>query len=142
MLMVRDGAARLFTMRTAFVANQRQDTPMPHLVIEHSTDGHGGLFDITQLMNALHDAAAGTGAMKAADIKVRAMAYANYLVARQHDGFCHVSVYLLEGRTPAQKITISETLRETMARLLPQTKSLSVDIRDMDPVAYRKRLND
>lgn len=29
-----------------------------------------------------------------------------------------------------------------MAELLPQTKSLSVDIRDMDPVAYKKRLNE
>jgi 5-carboxymethyl-2-hydroxymuconate isomerase len=37
---------------------------------------------------------------------------------------------------------VSEALRVVMARLLPHTKSLSVDIRDMDAVAYKKRLND
>ncbi len=115
---------------------------MPHLVIEYSKDGHGGLLDVSKLMEALHDTAADTGAMKAADIKVRATMYSDYLVARQQDGFCHVSVYLLEGRTHAQMIAVSESLRETLAAMLPETKSLSVDIRDMDPIAYRKRLHD
>ncbi|MGM4896323.1 5-carboxymethyl-2-hydroxymuconate Delta-isomerase [Tardiphaga sp. 839_C3_N1_4] len=115
---------------------------MPHLVIEHSTDGHGGLFDATSLMQALHDAAAATGVMQARDVKVRAMAYVDYLLARERDGFCHVTVFMLEGRTPEQKVAVSEALRAAMARLLPQTKSLSVDIRDMDPVAYKKRLNE
>jgi 5-carboxymethyl-2-hydroxymuconate isomerase len=114
---------------------------MPHIVIEHSIDGHAA-FDVTELMRALHDAAAATGVMQAADIKVRAMAYADYLVAGKRAGFCHVSVYLLEGRTPEQKVALSEALRAVMAQLLPQTKSLSVDIRDMDAVAYKKRLLD
>ena len=115
---------------------------MPHLVIEYSTDGHGGLLDVSKLLHAVHDAAAASGVMQAADLKVRATAFPDYLVARRTDGFCHVSVYLLEGRTPAQKIAVSEQLRATLAAMLPQTKSLSVDIRDMDPSAYRKRLND
>ena len=114
---------------------------MPHIVIEHSTEGHGH-FDADALMRALHEAAAGTGVVQAADLKIRAMAYADYLVAGTRDGFCHVSLYLLEGRTPAQKIAVSEQLRATLAAMLPQTKSISVDIRDMDPSAYRKRLND
>jgi 5-carboxymethyl-2-hydroxymuconate isomerase len=112
---------------------------MPHIVIEHSSDGHG-IVDITALMHALHETAAATGVMQAADIKVRAMAYAGYLVAGKHNGFCHVTVSMLEGRTPAQKVTLSEALRATMAGLLPDTKSLSVDIRDMDATAYKKRL--
>jgi 5-carboxymethyl-2-hydroxymuconate isomerase len=113
---------------------------MPHIVIEHSTDGHAA-FDVTELMQALHDAAAATGVMQAADIKVRAMSYSDYLVAGKRDGFC-VSVYMLEGRTPEQKVALSEALRAIAAQLLPQTKSLSVDIRDMDAVAYKKRLLD
>ena len=114
---------------------------MPHIVIEHSTDGHGA-FDATALMQALHDAAAATCVVQAADLKIRAMPYVDYLVAGKRDGFCHVSVYMLEGRTPAQKAAVSEALRAVMVRLLPETKSLSVDIRDMDAVAYKKRLND
>jgi 5-carboxymethyl-2-hydroxymuconate isomerase len=114
---------------------------MPHIVIEHSSDGHGA-FDVTALMHALHETAATTGVMQAADIKVRAIGYADYLVAGTRDGFCHVTVSMLEGRTPAQKVALSEALRATLAGLLPETKSLSVDIRDMDTVAYKKRLID
>lgn len=111
---------------------------MPHIVVEYSADAG---FDIIGLMQALHNAAASTAVMQAADIKVRALPYADYLVAGKRDSFCHVSVYLLEGRTPAQKLTLSETLRTAMATLLPDAKSLSVDIRDMDASAYKKRLN-
>ena len=116
-----------------------KEMSMPHIVIEHSTDGHAN-FDATALMRALHDAAAGTGVVQAADLKVRAMAYADYLVAGTSDSFCHVSLYMLEGRTPEQKVTLSEALRSVLIELLPHTKSLSVDIRDMDAVAYKKRL--
>ncbi len=112
---------------------------MPHIVIEHSTDGHDG-FDAVALMRALHDAAVATGVVQAADLKIRAMAFDNYLVAGKRDGFCHVTLSMLEGRTPEQKVRLSEALREAMVRLLPQTTSLSVDIRDMDATAYKKRL--
>ena len=112
---------------------------MPHIVIEHS--GHAA-FDAPALMRALHDAAANTGVVRAADLKLRTIAYSEYLVAGERDGFCHVSVYMLEGRTPEQKVAVSEALRAAMVRLLPDTKSLSVDIRDMDAFAYKKRLKD
>jgi 5-carboxymethyl-2-hydroxymuconate isomerase len=112
---------------------------MPHIVIEHSNEGHAS-FDAAALMRALHEAASGTGVVQAADLKIRATAYAEYLVAGRRDGFCHVSLYLLEGRTPEQKVQLSEALRAAMVALLPQTKSLSVDIRDMDAGAYKKRL--
>ncbi|HEY8334261.1 MAG TPA: 5-carboxymethyl-2-hydroxymuconate Delta-isomerase [Tardiphaga sp.] len=114
---------------------------MPHIVIEHSTDGHAS-FDAAALMLALHDAAAATGVVQAADLKIRAMPYGDYLVAGKRDGFCHVTVSMLEGRTAEQKVAVSEALRAAMVRLLPETKSLSVDIRDMDAVAYKKRLLD
>lgn len=115
---------------------------MPHLVIEHSAEDHGGNFDTPSLLQALHDAAAATGVMQAGDIKIRATPYADYLVAGKRDSFCHITVSMLEGRTPEQKVAVSEALRAVMAKLLPQTKSLSVDVRDMDAVAYKKRLNE
>jgi 5-carboxymethyl-2-hydroxymuconate isomerase len=79
--------------------------------------------------------------MQAADIKIRATGYDRYLVAGKRDSFCHLTVYLLAGRTLEQKVHLSEALRASLAARLPQTRSLSVDIRDMDPVAYKKRLN-
>jgi 5-carboxymethyl-2-hydroxymuconate isomerase len=35
---------------------------------------------------------------------------------------------------------LSESLRTSLSKMLPRTKSLSVDIRDMDSTAYKKRL--
>jgi 5-carboxymethyl-2-hydroxymuconate isomerase len=112
---------------------------MPHLVIEYSIDGHER-FDTAELMRTLHAAAASTGVVQAPDIKIRAISYNDYLVAGIRDGFCHVSVFLLEGRTPEQKLKLSESLRTSLSKMLPRTKSLSVDIRDMDSAAYKKRL--
>ena len=113
---------------------------MPHIVVEYSTSDD---FDVpvAELMQALHAAAASTGVMQAADIKIRALPYQNYLVAGRQDSFCHVSVHLLQGRTPEQKRLVSERLREILSEILPRVKSLSVDIRDMDSSAYKKRLN-
>jgi 5-carboxymethyl-2-hydroxymuconate isomerase len=112
---------------------------MPHLVIEYSIGGHER-FDMAELMRALHAAAASTGVVQAPDIKIRAISYDDYLVAGIRDGFCHVSVFLLEGRTPEQKLKLSESLRTSLSKMLPRTKSLSIDIRDMDSFAYKKRL--
>jgi 5-carboxymethyl-2-hydroxymuconate isomerase len=113
---------------------------MPHIVVEYSSEGHDGL-NVTELLQALHAAAASTGIVQAVDLKLRAMKYDDYLVAGILDGFCHVSVFMLEGRTPEQKLAVSEKLRTTLSALLPRTRSLSVDIRDMDAFAYKKRLN-
>jgi 5-carboxymethyl-2-hydroxymuconate isomerase len=112
---------------------------MPHLVIEYSIEGHER-FDAAELMRTLHGAAASTGVMQAQDIKIRAISYNDYLVAGIRNGFCHVSVFLLEGRTPEEKLKLSESLRASLSKTLPGTKSLSVDIRDMDSSAYKKRL--
>lgn len=47
---------------------------------------------------------------------------------------------MLAGRTPEQKEALSIALRQTMVEHCADITSLSVDIRDMDPVAYKKRL--
>lgn len=110
---------------------------MPHIVIEYSRDK---AFDVKKIMLALHESAAATGVMLAEDLKVRATAFDDYLLAGVRDSFVHVSVYMLEGRAPERKVAVSEALRATLAEMLPETHSISIDIRDMDAVAYRKRL--
>ena len=91
-------------------------------------------------MQSLAEIAGQTGVMKPDDIKVRAQSYRDYLIAGKQDSFIHLSVYLLAGRTPEQKEMLSISLREAMVDLCPDVRSLSVDIRDMDPGAYKKRL--
>ena len=112
---------------------------MPHLVVEYSR-GAPGNEDVRRLMARLAESAARTGVMKAEDIKVRAIGYDDFLIAGKQDSFVHLSVYLLAGRTSEQKVKLSEELRQVMTETCPDVISLSVDIRDMDPVAYKKRL--
>lgn len=112
---------------------------MPHLVIEYASDALDKA-GVSGLMERLFQAASQTGVMKPEDIKVRARGYDDFLVAGRKDSFVHLSVYLLAGRTPEQKVKLSEQLRAMMVELCPDVVSLSVDIRDMDPVAYKKRL--
>ncbi|MGP9811014.1 5-carboxymethyl-2-hydroxymuconate Delta-isomerase [Rhodopseudomonas sp. NSM] len=112
---------------------------MPHLVIDYSGEDLGR-DRIAPMMDGLAVAAAATGVMHAADIKIRARGFDDYLVAGRRDSFVHLAVYLLAGRTPEQKEALSIALRQTLVEHCPDIVSLSVDIRDMDPVAYKKRL--
>jgi 5-carboxymethyl-2-hydroxymuconate isomerase len=112
---------------------------MPHLVIEYSS----GALDkagVTRLMERVFQAAGQSGVMKPEDIKVRARAYDDFLVAGAKDSFVHLTAYLLAGRTSEQKVRLSEQLRATLVDLCPDVISLSVDVSDMDPLAYKKRL--
>jgi 5-carboxymethyl-2-hydroxymuconate isomerase len=112
---------------------------MPHLVVEYS-QGTPGNEEVSRLIARLAESAARSGVMKAEDIKVRAIGYDDFLVAGKRDSFIHLSVYLLAGRTSEQKVKLGEELRQVMTESCPDVISLSVDIRDMDPVAYKKRL--
>jgi len=95
---------------------------------------------LRSILFGLHRAAAETGVVEAADLKIRAQAFDDYLVAGEQHSFFHVALYMLAGRTPQQKQKLSIALRKALVELLPDTHSLSVDIRDMDPDAYKKRL--
>ncbi|MBI5132161.1 MAG: 5-carboxymethyl-2-hydroxymuconate Delta-isomerase [Rhodopseudomonas palustris] len=114
---------------------------MPHLVMDYSGD-HLGRERVAGVIEQLAITAAATGVMQAADIKVRARGFDDYLVAGRRDSFVHLAVFMLAGRTPAQKEALSIALRQTLVAHCPDIHSLSVDIRDMDPVAYKKRLKE
>ena len=111
---------------------------MPHIVCHYSADHR--MPPVGEILLALHEAAASTGVVKAEDLKLRAQAFDDYLVAGERKSFFHVTLYMLAGRTPAQKETLSVGIRKALVKLLADTHSLSVDIRDMDPDAYKKRL--
>jgi 5-carboxymethyl-2-hydroxymuconate isomerase len=95
---------------------------------------------VRQVLLELHRVAASTGVVRAEDLKIRAQAFDDYLVAGEQRSFFHVAVYMLAGRTPQQKQLLSVEIRKALVELLGDTYSLSVDIRDMDPDAYKKRL--
>src|SRR5690606_34146848 len=112
---------------------------MPHMVMEYSRSLEG-LVDLRKMMDLAFEAGVRSEVMKAADIKVRAIPYDHVRLEGGLETFLHVSVFLLSGRTPEQKEHVSILMRDSLADAFPMIGSISIDIRDMDPVAYKKRV--
>jgi 5-carboxymethyl-2-hydroxymuconate isomerase len=112
---------------------------MPHFVIEYSFNVEM-VYDINHVMQITYDSGVGSGVMQAADIKVRARPYVYHRTLDPDDSFLHVTVFLLAGRTDLQKEHVSLLLRKNLIAYLETVTSVSVDIRDMNTVAYKKRV--
>ena len=112
---------------------------MPHFVIEYSRDVEDH-YDIKEIMQIAFDSGVETGVMQAIDIKVRAIPYDHYRLVNKDDSFAHTTVYLLAGRTDEQKELVALTMRKNLAEYLKTVTSISFDIRDMNTLAYKKRL--
>ena len=112
---------------------------MPHFVIEYSRDVEEN-YDISKVMQIALDAGVESGVMQAVDIKVRARPYDHYRLLNESDSFLHVSVFMLAGRTDVQKEHVALILRENLQTYLINITSISVDIRDMNTKAYKKRV--
>ncbi|MVA98965.1 5-carboxymethyl-2-hydroxymuconate isomerase [Nitratireductor sp. CAU 1489] len=112
---------------------------MPHFVIEHSA-GLDRDDAIEQAIGLCHEAGARSGVMNPDDIKVRAASYERFRFAGGIESFIHVTVSLLEGRTDAQKEGLAVLLRDRLSARFGDVDSISIDVRDMNPVAYKKHL--
>ncbi len=112
---------------------------MPHIVVEIS-QGVDECVDIKALLESLRNAAADTRVIEFSDIKLRATAYQEWMMVGQGDSFIHITCRLLSGRTDQQKEILAIALRDATASLARNITSISVDIVDMNAVAYKKRL--
>ena len=112
---------------------------MPHFVIEYAREVEQHI-NISELLEVTYRVGAGSGLMKSEDIKVRARPYDHYRMVGFNDTFVHNTIFLLEGRTDGQKEKLSISLRSKQAKLMPNVTAISIDIRDMNLIAYKKRL--
>jgi 5-carboxymethyl-2-hydroxymuconate isomerase len=112
---------------------------MPHLVIEYAREVEQYI-EVSELLEVTFLAGVRSGLMKPEDIKVRARPYDHYRMVGVNDTFVHTTVFLLKGRTDEQKEKLSIFLRSKQSILLPNVTAISVDIQDMNDIAYKKRL--
>ena len=120
---------------------------MPHLIIEYSANLEADIA-FAELVRALHETAAGIEALPSGGIRTRAARRDNYRVADGHPahGFINVTLRLAEGRPPASRRLIGETL---FGRLRSFTRpayekrplSLSFEIQEIDPEMRWKQSN-
>ncbi len=115
---------------------------MPHAIVEISPE----IAPETQradLLRLLHDALSGCGVFQPADLKTRLHISDQSLVGVLENGvsarsFVHVWIYLLEGRTPAQKSALTDAAFAVLNQHAVFASQRSVDIRDMARETYRK----
>jgi len=112
---------------------------MPHFVIDYSRDIETR-YDMDKIMQIAFDAGVASGVMQGIDIKVRMQPFDHYRMANKGDSFLHLSVFLLAGRTDTQKEHVSLGLRTALTDYLTTVTAVSIDIRDMNTTAYKKRL--
>ena len=112
---------------------------MPHFVIEYSRDLEDR-YDLSEVMEITYESGVQSGVMIADNIKVRARPYEHYRILNDGDSFLHTTVFLLDGRTDQQKEQVALILQENLQNYLQDVTSISVDIRDMNSQAYKKRV--
>ncbi len=113
---------------------------MPHFVIEY-TNCLDGAEEAQSAMELALEGGSTCGFMNREDIKVRLVPCQNILFGDGRTSFIHVTVSLLAGRTDQQKESLAISLRKALVDRFGHVQSISIDIRDMNPVSYKKYLS-
>lgn len=109
---------------------------MPHIIIEHSPKTTDAM---PALCQAIFEAACGCETFPdPSTVKVRSRLCDNH-TGGTGDDFIHATVRMLEGRTDALKIEVSEALLATMEAMCPTVASLTCEIAELHTASYRKR---
>lgn len=116
---------------------------MPHMIVEYSNNLKE--LQAEKLLLGLNQALIETGHIKAAELKARLSNTADFLIGLGDldHAFIHVHVYLLAGRSDAEKKAIADAaitaLQAFSAYQADQlTVQLSVQLTDMPAADYRK----
>lgn len=108
---------------------------MPHCIVEHSNDIDGAF------VNSLVHMAAKDSQLfdnQSSDIKVRSIEYANYKTGSLDLKFVHVTLRILSGRTPEQKVGLTKLVCTKLAEANLTNCSISVEVQDIDRDSYAK----
>lgn len=112
---------------------------MPHLMIDYSPNLEGRL-DVPALCHALRDAAAATGILPLAGIRVRATAATHVVIAdgNPDHAYLDISLRLRGGRSPEDKARATEQIFAAAEAfcadvLASSSFMLSFEMRDIDP---------
>ncbi|MDQ1855644.1 5-carboxymethyl-2-hydroxymuconate Delta-isomerase [Chryseobacterium sp. WLY505] len=111
---------------------------MPHFIIDCSQDI---LQQRTpeELMDAVYEAADGTGLFAPNDIKVRLHPYQYHKLGTGKKNFLHVFGYIMQGRNTEQKSNLSKQICTRLSALLPDISFLSANINDFEAATYSNK---
>jgi 5-carboxymethyl-2-hydroxymuconate isomerase len=112
---------------------------MPNLIMEY-TNSVDERANIPLLLEELHQGLITSELFEVPAIKSRAIRLDEWLVgdAQDREDFIHVTVELMAGRTDEQKSQLAEKLIHIMAEQAPNIESLTVNLREIDAICFRK----
>jgi 5-carboxymethyl-2-hydroxymuconate isomerase len=108
---------------------------MPHFIIDCSED----IIEQKspeEIMQAVYEVAEATGLFAENDIKVRINPYKYYKLGGTKKNFIHVFGNIMEGRTVAQKASLSKKVVEKLNQIFPDISILSMNIREFESATY------
>lgn len=108
---------------------------MPHCIVEHSVTLDGDRILPLVFTGALQS---GLFEVDGSDIKVRSIAYQNYLTGGLKSDFVHVVLKILSGRASEQKRMLSALVLEKLQSLEMQNCSITIEVVDMDRDSYTR----
>jgi 5-carboxymethyl-2-hydroxymuconate isomerase len=116
---------------------------MPHLLIEYS----GNLltsFENSDVLKLAHGEMLNCGLFTPKDIKSRAHIATDFLIGedseKKHTSFIHAFIYILHGRTLAQKQALAKAVFHCLELNIPNATHVSVDIQEMSADTYLKKI--
>jgi 5-carboxymethyl-2-hydroxymuconate isomerase len=112
---------------------------MPHCVIEYSINLNDDSFRV-ELMQAVYCATHSSELFDSGDIKVRAIPFAYYAAQNKEQGFVHVVLKILSGRTLKQRSLLSGLVLEKLENLSLLQVSLSVEVVEIERASYAKAI--
>ena len=111
---------------------------MPHCLIEYSQN----LSDkqpVQNLLEAVFEGVEQSGLFERSHIRVRAMAFADFLLASPDEAFVHVTIRLHQGRSPEQRKQLSTEVLQALLKLDFNHTSITVETVEMDTASYSKQ---
>ncbi|WP_343697748.1 5-carboxymethyl-2-hydroxymuconate Delta-isomerase [Flavobacterium sp.] len=108
---------------------------MPNFIIDCS-ENVLRLKSADEIMQEVFDSALSTSLFTASEIKVRINSFSYYNNGGTLDDFIHVFGYIMEGRNEEQKNNLSKIIVTKLKSILPEVKSISMNIDDFQKAGY------
>ena len=112
---------------------------MPHLVIEYAHNLEDKI-SIAALVSSAQEAMHRSGLFAAHTIKTRALPYQQFIAGEKGGSFIHAEIRLLEGRSMREREALSSAVFNALCQFAEGVPAVTVEVREMEPGCYSKRL--
>ncbi|MEJ6474360.1 5-carboxymethyl-2-hydroxymuconate Delta-isomerase [Pseudoalteromonas piscicida] len=108
---------------------------MPHFILEHSPNLP---IETDALVSQVQQFACACGLFEPTSVKTRAIAFEHFHIGDGKQGFIHLQIHMMAGRTTEQKQTLTESALKFLLAKVGEHFALSVHCYDLLPEIYRK----